>query len=315
MGESPNLASAASGTRINRSKELVLEYLNSKIYCFISLGILSIIFIGIVLKLERQQIVSAISFFEISNLTNFVTNLLCHYSLTDLIALSGAFVGIIIAYLYFWHDVSTVYDDPERKNRNRLVAFQLINSFFSNVFWLFILIIYLLVVKASIYETLVVFSVVIVAGLFAHNILITYENVLKKFDSLVLLYGYINAKGDTSEVKTFIPIFIFKKLDIRKNTSDLIFLFTIIVLIFGIIFSFNVLSIFTMELFLIRCFINTAYTNRIPNHFKIKTSEENELDTFVLEEFPDFYRCIIKEDNVDKIKLVVKNTVKKIESL
>ena len=284
----------------------VEDYLTRKNICATYLSLFGIIFLFGIFLNKSHEFSKFFSFFEINNISIFVQNLIYLYSLSDVIALIVAIIGFFLAYLYLCHTILYVWDDPERKGGKQIKAIYFIQFLWTNLYLTLFLLIYLFYIKSNLGEVLVVFLVVIVAGYYSNKIFLNYQKIMEDFIALTLLYEFSINKGsilDPIPTKHF-----FNNYNIRQLSVNLCFLLSFIILIYGLIFSFNILSILIMELYVNLLFICSAYTNRIPILLNIVIENDMEIPCFIIEESPGYYKCIFKGN---KQELIKKDLIKK----
>jgi hypothetical protein len=227
---------------ISNDKKIVEDYLNIKIYAHICLFVC---LIGLILTIFYfkwwNEVPGILAFYEIGSLDTNFQNLISHYSLESFIALFITIIGFFLGYLYFWHTAIYIWNDPEKKDRKVIAAFNLINSQLFQFFWLIVFFGYLFYVKKGIFELFVVLILFLVCAFFGFFILLSYEKIIKKFDALEFLFYFINYPEKETNLTPFYGAkWFYNFYDIRKKSIDLTFLMTFIVLLFGLIFSFIV---------------------------------------------------------------------------
>jgi hypothetical protein len=284
----------------NTPEKIVEVFITRKNFGASYLSLFTFILLLEIFLNKLSAILNFFSFLETNNMSIFIQNSIRLYSLSDIIALIVAIIGFLVAYFYFCYTILYVWDDPERKGGKQIKAIFFLQSLFSNIYLPLILLIYLFFVKSNLGEFYVVFFIVIVTGYYSNKIVQNYQKIMEDFTALTLLYEFSINKGSILEPMP--SSWFFNKFDIRQLSVNLSFLSSFVILIFGLIFSFNILSILIMELSIILFFINSAYTNRIPILMTLFMESGDKIIAFIIDESPQYYKCILKGNNQEFIR-------------
>ncbi|MDO9034993.1 MAG: hypothetical protein Q7U51_07305 [Methanoregula sp.] len=284
-------------------------------------GIFSIIFVffaGVLVLFKRDTIIQFFSFFEISNLTIFLNNLMEKYEITVLITILLLIITAVYLYLRFFSNVRhNEFSDDMSKY---LQFYETLFSTFADVSVFGILFLYLIFVKQSFWEIIIAFFVILGLAISIWKISAPYKEIIKNYSAIEMMNQQLKA-SHSKKVKDFCSF--------EEFLSNLIFygflsanyvwiivalLLTIILAIFGISGEYNILTIILLELMVIRYAIFQSQIGslpRIPVNLYL-TSGEIYNRTYMIRENRDILTILTQYDT---LYLVMKPHIKMVEPI
>lgn len=288
------------------------------------LAFICVFFVGYLAFFQRETITNLLSFFEIANLTIFFTDLLKDVELTTIITVLVLAITGLYIYLRFFSNIN--HDDFSDEMGNHLRFYEAMSSTFLDVTVLIIMFLYLIFIKQSYVEFLVIFLVIASLTLCIHKMTIPYQKMIRDYSAIEQLnknlHEYQKTFSKTGKItkESFADEDFYSDLlffgFMRKNTVWItISLFlTFVVVIICIIGQFNVISLIVLELAIIRYALFLRQVGSLPQVLVTLYMENTDIlnHVFILKENRDYLLTISQND---RFFVIMKSHLRKVEPI
>jgi hypothetical protein len=288
------------------------------------LAFIFVFFVGYLTLFQREAIANLLSFFEIANLTIFFTDLLKEIELTAVVTILVLAITGLYLYLRFFSNIN--HNDFSDEMGNHLRFYEALSSAFLDVTVLIIMFLYLIFVKHSYVEFLVLFFVLSCLAFCIHKMTLPYQKMIRDYSAIERLNKKLNEYQKmlsiTGKITTesftdsgFYEDLLFYGF-MRKNSVWItISLFlTFAVAIVCIIGQFNTISLVVLELAIIRYALFLRKIGSIPPFPLTLYLENAEIlnRVFILLE-NRYYLLTISQNN--GIFVIMKSHMRKVEPI
>jgi len=288
------------------------------------LAFICVIFVGYLTLFQRETITNLLSFFEITYLTIFFTDLLKDVELTTVVTILVLAITGLYLYLRFFSNIN--HDDFSDEMGNHLRFYEAMSSTFLDVTVLTIMFLYLIFIKQSYLEFLVIFLVIASLTLGIHKMTIPYQKMIHDYSAIEQLNKNLNeyqksfsktgkiTKDSLADEDFYSDLLFFGFM--RKNSVWItISLFlTFVVVIICIIGQFNAISLIVLELAIIRYALFLRQIGSLsPVQVTLYLENADILNrVFILKENRDYLLTISQND---RFFVIMKSHLRKVEPI
>ena len=265
-----------------------------------------ILFLMILLILiEYKHIVNFISSLDISKIIESFNNLNNQFGIIGIIAILTLLITVISLYCYLFAYVkmkgSAILEYDEPGSKYILMLTKIFDIF--SIESLIIIFIYLYLIKQSMLEILIVFSILILFSTISRSLFNRYSEIIKDYEKIELMSAYFSLNTDLNVSKGLIlPIrLMFKNI---LSVHHVLFLIPILLIGLGLILNFNILSILILFLISFDLYFSFAVISIKPEG-KVdiqKINGEVLKNAYILADSPRGHLLLLLEGSI-KIKL------------
>jgi hypothetical protein len=281
---------------------LILQFRDSIVWGCIIFLIIFFSFLAFLVFSKRDLIIQVLSVFEIPNLVILIGNFVQDYGLPALVTILIAIITGIYLYFRFFSNIHR--NDFSDDMGNYLRFYETLFSTVFDVTILAILFLYLIFVKHSFWEIIVVILLVVGIGISINKITVPYLKIVKDYSAiesmnLFLDHNESNSKRAIFSDKESLWNFIFYHYTRTKSVWITTALFlTLAIVILGIAGGYNILTIILLELILIKYALFLSQIGslpQIPVNLYL-TNQEIAKRVFVIRETLDFISVLSYND-------------------
>jgi hypothetical protein len=245
--------------------------------------------------------------FEINRFIIFFTDIRSSLGFSEIITIVTLFFLYIYLISYINLKKGYIFDTDEEGSKYSLGVVSIINLFSLAIITIFD--VYLLN-KNYLFELLLITLIYLITRIFIAKIFQAYKDVSVKYENLIEINDLISGKNVYSRANKssdekqknfdkFIDSLIWNIFSMRESFINLIFISTFLILIIGIIFQFNLISILILESCYVSLYWIVSLTFSLPKkQYNIYTNYGPSFENvFILRELKNGNLLILNEEN------------------